>query len=264
MEKGKNFNTEFVLKMIGKEKIDEIDFYIENILKENCVNFKNKEEIEISLNTNLNRFIENLNTEEKNTIREYTGLNFRKINSILRGYWDYEITGRLTENMKFQIKELSNNLRKILIKSPELPFNMVTYRGVNISAFRSFGITTLQELPLLKNNFIYEEGFTSTSMVKETSFYEKQPEWGNSCNIEITYVIPTGADDGIMLTDEQISYSPNQNEYLINNSSLFKVLDVEVNEPKNCAKIKMILIPQKIWNLIDYEIERKDCQEKRI
>ena len=55
---------------------------------------------------------------------------------------------------------------------------------------------------------------------------------------------------------ESISYSANQAEFLIRDSSLFKVIDVKVDETKNVAFLKMLLVPERIWNLQDYENER--------
>lgn len=256
MEKGTNSNTQYVLNYIGIEKIEEINAYIARLLNEDIKTFASSNEIEESFNEFLNTFYERTNDEERQNIQSYTGLNFRKVNSYLRGVWDYEKNGRLTEEIKNEASELASNLRKVLLKAPVLPFNIVVYRGVGIETFYSYGITKIEDLIYLKDKFMYEDGFTSTSLLRSNSFYENKPEWGSICNIEIECLVPSESEDGLPLIDSDMSYSENQLEFLINSSSLFKVIDVEINKEQNTARIKTILIPQKLWNPLDYEMER--------
>lgn len=257
MEKGISNNTRFVINEIPEEKRTEIEEYIRNILQEDFFSFQNGEEIARMLDEFLNAYLVKINENDREIIRNYTGLGFQKINSILRGIWDYEKNGILTEKIKKEAYKSASNLRATLLKVPPLSFNLTTYRGVGISAFYPSGISNLEELKYLKGNYFFEEGFTSTSMLRETSFFAHQPDWGSNCNIEITCLIPRDSEDGICLHSRELNYAASQNEFLINNSSLFKILEVQIDKRTNTAKIIMILIPQKLWNPMDYEMERK-------
>ncbi len=256
MEKGTNNNTNYALRYIGEKRLQEIETYIKEIILKESITFKSKEEIEKYFDAFLEEFYKKTSNEERDGILSYTSLKFRKVNDILRGVWNYEKNGKLTEEIKSETNNLANSLRRVLLKAPVLPFNMKVYRGVGISSFYSYGITKLEDLIFLKDKYMYEEGFTSTSLLRTNSFYAKQPEWGSICNIEIKCTIPEYSEDGVALIDSSISYSESQLEFLINSSSLFKVIDVEVNKSENTARIKTILIPQKLWNPLDYEMER--------
>ena len=90
MEKGMSDKTRYALNYIGKEKLEEIEDYIIKVLSEECKIFTNPEEIDATFNLFLNEFYDKTNYVEREEIKNYTGLNFRKINSILRGIWDYD------------------------------------------------------------------------------------------------------------------------------------------------------------------------------
>ena len=77
--------------------------------------------------------------------------------------------------------------------------------------------------------------------------------------IEIEYLIPENSCDGIPLINDDFSYSKSQNEYIINQFSLFKVIDILQDKENNTAHIKMMLIPKNIW---DKEIELKNNHKR--
>jgi len=262
MEKGTNYETISVLDYIGFEKISEINSYVNSILKENCTSFKSNEEINSTFETYISNLLASLTRDEISKILRYTGIDFRRVNPVLRGYWDYDKSGALTDEIKSDAYVLAESIRKIILKSSRsLGFNLKTYRGTSIRSFYSLGITSLCDLSCLKDKYLYESGFTSTSLLSETSFFVKQPEWGDLCNIEIEYFIPGDSNDGIALLSESLSYSTSQNEFLINNGSLFKVVDINVDKAKNCAYLKMVLIPEKIWNPLDYQMEHQNLEK---
>lgn len=142
----------------------------------------------------------------------------------------------------------AENLSKITATAPELPENMTAYRGANLEAFRDYGVTDLADLQGLTGQLYYETGFTSTSLVREQSFYEREFEdkYRRDCNIEIEYLLPQGSRDGILAATEDLSYSPEQSEYIIDKSSLFKVMGVAVDGDQ--ARVQMALIPKIAWN----------------
>lgn len=251
-----NSSLDFILKYIGNNKLREIDSYVLKVLAEKIYCFNSMEDVSSFLMPIYDKFIIDTSISEKEQILRYTGLDFRRVNQILRGYWDYEKNGKLTPEIKEEATNLADSLRNILFKAPSVPFNIMTYRGVGIAAFYSYGITSIKDLGSLKDKYFFESGFTSTSLLPDSSFYVKQPEWGDNCNIEIECIVPTGSDEGVLLMDSSISHSPYQHEFLINSSSLFKIVDVLIDENNNKAKIKFVLIPEKMWNPLDYEVER--------
>lgn len=105
---------------------------------------------------------------------------------------------------------------------------------------------------------MYEEGFTSTSLIKEKSFYQRDVyTLTGKPNILIECFIPASSDDGIPLVMDDVSYSKGKCEFVINSSSLFKVIDVSVDELHQTASMKVLLIPEKVWNYQDYIRERE-------
>ena len=120
-----------------------------------------------------------------------------------------------------------------------------TYRGTTIREFKKYGITTLEDLLSLTNQYLYDTGFTSTSLQEDTSYFKKTIH-EEYCNIEIIYIIPENSNDGIPLLNDQLSYSKNLNEYLLNRCTLSKVLGVKIEG--NTAVITTVLIPKHIWD----------------
>lgn len=113
----------------------------------------------------------------------------------------------------------------------------------------------------MKDKFIYEEGFTSTSILKDTSYFGKSLETGKNYNVEIKYLISSDSQDGALLMNSNFSYSPNQNEFLINVGSLAKVIDVNVDYENSTASLTVVLVPKKLWNI--YEVNNtKEIIEK--
>lgn len=68
------------------------------------------------------------------------------------------------------------------------------------------------------------------------------------------------ATDGIPLIDNNLSYSNSQSEFLLNNDSLSKIIDVNIVDGK--AYIKMAYIPKKIWDLSYKNYIEKNNKEK--
>ena len=261
MEKGTNFNVAYLLRYIGPEKVQELEIYTADMLTKNYISFASSKHVESFFNDNLENFIKKLSLEEQKTIRSYTGYHFREINAILRNNWNYDVNGKLTPEIQNEYRELSDNIRGILNKAPQISNGIKVYRGVSILAFQSYGIFSLDDLVYLQDKYLYEEGFTSTSLIAEKSFcYTEVYTLTGKPNIQIEYLIPAGSDDGVALLDEALSYSPNQEEFLIKNSSLFKVLDVKVDSTNNVAFLQVMLIPERIWNYPDYEKEKQDIQ----
>lgn len=250
--------TKFILRILGNEKVEEINFYVQDLINKEYITFQTEEEINNTLGNSEISLLNNLTEEEKFRIRLYTGKDFRNINSLLRGIWSYELNGQLTDQIKNESNITIEAMKSAMSKVQDIPFGMKAYRGVSLSNFRNYGIQSLEDLTSLKDQFMYEKSFISTTLLQKEDFANKKLEWGEQANIEIEYLIPENSDDAILLNDSSLSYNPNVCEYLIRASSLFKVIDVEVNKETNTAKMLVALIPQKIWDPIGYEKERQN------
>lgn len=144
--------------------------------------------------------------------------------------------------------ELGERIYKVINKFPQLNLNIKAYRGVNIKAFWDYGVYTLDDISVLEGQYIYESGFSSTSLLRSNSFFEKQSEWGSHCNVEIEYFIPGISQDGAVLLSDALSFSKAQMEYVINSGSLTKITGVEVDKEKGIARLKAFLIPRALWD----------------
>ena len=197
----------------------------------------------------MNAFSHELTDIELMDLRSYTGYNFKNINAILRGNWNYEENGLLNQEVEAKYRSLARNIENIIDKFLKPDTNFVVFRGVEANYFSKCGITSLNELASMKDKFIYEEGFTSTSILKDTSYFGKSLETGKNYNVEIKYLISSDSQDGALLMNSNFSYSPNQNEFLINAGSLSKVIDVNVDYENFTASLTVVLVPKKLWNI---------------
>ena len=257
VEKGSNYNVLYALSYIGDKKM-EVENYIKECLNDKFVSFQNEEEIRKVFSLGTKEFLEKLSLEERNCLLNYTGLGFRNINAVLRNTWNYQVNGALSPELKKEYTLLGDQIRKVLNKALELPMGIKTYRGVSINAFYAYNISTIQDLKYLENGYLFEDGFTSTSLIKEKCFYYKNPyTLTGKPNILIEYLIPQNSCDGIPLISEESSLAVSQDEFLINRSSLFKVTKVSVDYSNNTAFLQVLLIPEKVWNYSDYIRERE-------
>lgn len=256
MEKGRNYNTDYVIRYIGKSKLTEIEEYIAKMQATEFLDYNNTEFQEVIFDV-YTKTLSKLSPQDETNLRLYTGYNFRNINSILRGSWNYETNGALTPEIKKDSYNQAEQIRNAINKSSPLSKGIKTYRGVSIEAFYSYNIFSIKDLSYLKGNYIYEDAFTSTSVDKSCCFFYKKPfTLNHSPNILVEYLIPEDSDDGLPLLDDSLSLSKEQQEFIINSSSLFKVLDVEISKDATEAYMKVMLIPEKIWNYADYARQR--------
>ena len=244
-----NKTVNLILKYIGNEKLSEINDFASEVNKREFIEFSSLEEVKAFFIDYLADFYNNNSIRDIDNIRAYTGIAFRRFNSVLRGIWNYDTNGLLTDEMKNKYLDYADKLSECIERLSTLPTNIKTYRGVSLDSFKDYGISSLEDLKSLENKYYYESGFTSTSLVRDKSFFNRELEYHEFCNIEIEYLIPEEANDGIPLIDDNLSYSKVQNEYLINKGSLSKIIDVKISPDGNLAYIKAVLIPQKMWNI---------------
>ena len=191
----------------------------------------------------------NLSADEKSAIKEYSGYNFSWINSVARGFWDYERMGERTKEKENNIRESIEKILEGISKSPETTEDFVTFRGTSLRNFRGYNINSLSDLKKMEGQFKLEQGFTSTTLEEENDFASKETESFliDKPNIIMRYHIPAGTKDTIALSSEDLTYSPNQTEVLIDNNSLFYISNVNLDE-NNLAIVDAILIPREIYD----------------
>lgn len=246
MEKGISLATKIIEKSLDESTMLDI-----KMLSKEAKSYPIQE---IDFKSELGKLLSNLQEDHLLTIKGYTGLNSKKINAILRNNWNYEEHGKKTIEEEQKIRNDISIIDEIISNFPPNNNAFITYRGTTLQSFKKYGINSLEDLKDLNNKFLYEEGYTSTSLMEEQSYYNKEI-YGKINNVEIRYIIPPNSNDGIPLNSSELSYSPNQQEYLIERNSLSKVIDVKIEE--SSAVITVVLIPKTIWN----KQEKADVKE---
>lgn len=237
MEKGTSIET----RLIARSLTEEDHLIILELLKNIELSPLRKPDFSDCLR----KIYQQCNETDLMNLRTYTGYNFKSINAVLRDNWTYEENGLLTPEKEADFQNRATEISRIIRESPRVEEPFVTYRGTTLKEFKKYGITSLEELTCLKDKFLYESGFTSTAINERTSYFSKEIE-GVDHNIEIIYLIPGNSQDGIPLTTKDLSYSPAQQEYLLDCGSLSKVLNVEVTN--NQAILTVLLVPKYIWD----------------
>lgn len=248
-QKGTSWTTRYLLKTLGAEKCQELLMYSEDVLKEEFLEFTSADQINEMLSATVKEYIEKLSISELGDLRFYTGYDYRFINNTMRNKWNYEENGALTPEKKEYYQKRGESIYNVINKFPSLSMNIKSYRGVSIRAFYDYGITSLPDLIYMKGNYLYDSGFSSTSLLRQVSYFGRDDlGWHDSCNIEIEYFIPSLCRDGAILLTDVLSYSKAQMEYVINSSSLTRIIDVTINTANNTAKLKALLIPKSLWH----------------
>lgn len=219
--------------------IEKIFKYIDDDMKENMNLFINdavtRTYFPVSdtscINTNY------LNIMDRDVLKNYSGYNFRNINNYLRGTWNYEINGNISN-----VDIYKNDSRDIIeiIKNNQISLgNIKSYRGTNLDCFKSYGVQSLEDLNKLKNGYFLDRAFVSTSLSRDNSFFGVDDN-----NIEIIFQIPEEFTDMVYLGN--VGYSPKQKELLLNCFNIGFINEVEVKQ--DSAVITITLIPKKVYD----------------
>lgn len=251
-----NEKIEMIFKFMGEDTRNEVGRYLLNSKDKNYLKIQNQGMVDNVFGKQLEEFLYSLNNKQVETLRSYTGYNYRFINAILRNKWTYDLNGELTKEKSDYYKTLSLEIEKIIRLFPPVNIDFKAYRGTPLSYFKDYGINNIEDLNLLVGKFIYEEGFTSTSILEENSFFKKDNELGINYNVNIIYNIDGSYNEGAFVSNDYLSYSPSQCEYVINKSSLFKIVDVQIDKENQTATIEATLIPSKIWDVNRYMDEK--------
>ncbi|EST12376.1 ADP-ribosyltransferase [Sporolactobacillus laevolacticus] len=167
-----------------------------------------------------NSWIESLTESEKNGIKQYTGNDYRKINTYLRG---------LSDSLDGVDLHVINDIKSGLDKA-RVPHNMQVYRGTDIKPFEDLleiGKDGKINSDSLIGKSIKDDGFVSTAIVKESSFGYMNVSW------EIN--VPKGANAAYV---GKISQYPNEAELLLNAGQEMMIKSVNVD---NAGKLQVVL-----------------------
>ena len=228
MEKGMSFTTNIINRGLSDETKLEIDELVLESERASLIVPDFEKELKDYYNT--------VKIRDGETIRRYTGYQYKAINAVLRGdVWDYEVLGKRTEERVKELLEYADDFSSLIDLFPRVKSSFMTYRGTTIEEFKKYGINTLEDLISLKGKLLYENGFTSTSIEESSSFYNKPNGFGVIRNIEVKYIIK-----------DELSYAKSEMEYLLNRNSLSRVVDVKIEG--NNAIITVVLIPKQLWN----------------
>lgn len=175
--------------------------------------------------------------------KNYSGFNYRRINACARGNWNYEDHGHVKERERYD--EMAFELREAIDNNQRSVGNIMVFRGVPIEYFSEYGVSSVDDLDGLEGGFLLDKGFVSTSLLEESCYYRKPNELGLNYNVKIEYLVPEEFEDGVSIGN--VSYSPNQNEYLINVWNMAQVVNV-TKDGEDGAIIKAVLIPKKVYD----------------
>ena len=243
------FIVNYILRCVKEENHVDLETYTNDALKRDYIIFKSDDEFINFFKDYYADFLSKCTYGDIQTLSEYTGYNYKFINSILRNTWNYEEHGYLDDKVRERWMNCADEIKEVFEKVPDcLSGDIKVYRGVSISSFKEYGVTSLEDLKKLVGTYYYDLGFTSTSLLRNKSFFNRELDYHNYCNIEIEYMIPQECSDGIPVINEDMSYSVSQCEFVINSGSLSRIVDVQVDKEVNKAYIKALLIPTKIWN----------------
>ncbi len=234
LEKGNNSYVEKFLHYIKEEdKVNMEYFYLESLTRDYVSNSSD------SLMT------ESLSYDDNDLLLNYSGYNYKHINAVLRGTWNYEENGDISKSDDYRM--LAKRLEQIIIEHPTiLSDNIMVYRGVDLNYFKQYGIDSLEDLKELEGKYMLDKGFVSTSIDEDKCFFKKENEIGKNYNIKIEYMIPHEFRDGMFLENHS-SYAPGQQEFLINTSNLSRVSSVIINDD-NTAIVRAALIPKELYD----------------
>lgn len=239
--------TNSVLRLIGEDTMDGVEEYTDDVLDRSYKTFKSLEEAKSFFDSIVAGFYSNSNLDDIEIIRYYTGPSFKEINAVLRNNWNYEINGLLTEDKKNEFLRVARSLSDSMNKaSSELPSNIKVYRGVTLESFKDYGVNSIEDLKSMVGQYFYERGFTSTSLLRDSSSFSSNSDHWKDYNIEIEYLIPSEFSEGLPLITKDLSYSSIGHEFLINAGSLSKIVDVIIEG--NTAYLTAVFVPKKVWD----------------
>ena len=237
------------IKRLGNQ--DDAERFLGIISGENVQEFQSAEAFDEANSGYIDKVESSLSVGEKEALKEYSGFNYKWINGVMRGVWDYELLGAKTDEAEQRFLETAKVINGAIAKAPDIKEDFMVFRGTNLDSFRGYGVDSVADLEKMKGQFHLEQGFLSTSIVESDSFAgraEFDDVQRKACDITMRYRVASGTHDGILLAGDELSYSGNQNEYLIRSGSLAYISDVEIGEDGQSAILDCVLVPSQFYN----------------
>ena len=191
-----------------------------------------------------------LSAEDAHALLRYTGFDYRAINQVARGIWEYDTIGKRTPEREAEIRQAITAINTVIFDAPSPGVDFIAHRGTNLDGFRDYKISSLDELKNLEGQFYLERGFTSTSLSPNHSFAHREFDdpLRKPCDISITYHIPREAEETVGLLSSKVAYNPKQYELLIDQYALFYVSNADVTDDQTSAHLEMTLIPRSLYD----------------
>lgn len=191
-----------------------------SLLQENILTYQNKVN---ELQNQIEGSKIELTDEEEQQLTNYTGFDATKINRALR-----------LENVNKEIQKKIDLIDNAFEKSKQLEHDIILHRGTiiqSISGFENRKNVSYKEIMDLKDNFIYDKAFISTSKVKA----EEQGR-----NIIMKIHIPKGFKGIIDMEPYAIEKYKYQKEVLIKRNTKFYVKNIEYKDGKYYFDLEVI------------------------
>lgn len=227
-----------VIRLIGEEGRNNISSFYSGCLDRKFEEYSN---LDMALMSIDNGYV--YSETAKDVFTNYSGFNYRRINAAARNTWNYDEHGHINEKPRFD--RIAYELKNAIDENQNSVGDIKVFRGVPLNYFSDYGISTLSDLDSLKGGFLLDKGFVSTSLTDDTCYYKKENELGLNYNVKIEYLVPKEFEDGVSISN--VSYSPNQGEYLINSWNLAQVVEVSM-DGNDGAIIQAMLIPKKVYD----------------
>ena len=226
--------------------------YLNDALNREYDDYKSLDDFNKANPDYLDQFLSELNYADQESLKRYTGYNYRAWNTYLRKGWNYDEHGAYDAAKKQDYEDDIEKINKIIESSPKAESDFYTYRGVNIEAFEDYGVKSVAELSKMKGQLYLEKGFTSTAISLEQSFIGRE-EFDDvrrkPCNVGIRYMIPKGTNEGVVIPRGPISYAHLTDEYTLHSSALSYIDNVEISEDEKNATISCVVIPREYYDL---------------
>ena len=148
----------------------------------------------------------NNNTEQFNSLYNYTGTFYKAANSYLRKTKKSDYIGYSPTDLKTRIKAIDTALSKFDLKN-----NIMVYRGSTNHLIG--GAKTVEDVKKIVGSVVRDKGFMSTSTRKSSAF---------SDDVHYEIKVPKGKGRGAYVGT--VSHFGHEKEFLLNRGTQFKVL----------------------------------------
>lgn len=243
----------FYLRLIESQgDMDKVKAFLESALSREYHDFTSDSTAELDdfCDTYSAELSAALTPEDQAALKRYSGFDYKVINQVARGQWNYDLLGAKTPEKAASAEAAISQIDHAISIAPAIDADLITHRGTNLDGFQRYGVHSLAELANLENQFFLETSFTSTSLTSDKSFADREFDdpLRRTCDIAVEYLLPAENRETIGLLSHETSYNPEQNEIVIDKGSLSYISNVEINPDQSSAKLQMVLIPRQVYD----------------